>query len=83
MLFIPNANCINYVRLVCMLQYATDYKMVAVGNDTNGTALYQKVSAQHTSGVQSQTMCGKNRVNLLFTLRSVHTTVSHGCKLTK
>ncbi|KAL3049927.1 hypothetical protein OYC64_012066 [Pagothenia borchgrevinki] len=23
--------------------YATDYKMVAVGNDTNGTALYQKV----------------------------------------
>uniref|UniRef100_A0A668UQA3 Amino acid transporter n=1 Tax=Oreochromis aureus TaxID=47969 RepID=A0A668UQA3_OREAU len=26
-----------------MLQYATDYKMVAVGNDTNGTTLYQKV----------------------------------------
>uniref|UniRef100_A0A3Q1HXE0 Amino acid transporter n=1 Tax=Anabas testudineus TaxID=64144 RepID=A0A3Q1HXE0_ANATE len=24
-------------------QYATDYKMVAVGNDTNGTILYQKV----------------------------------------
>lgn len=28
-----------------MLQYATDYKMVAVGNDTNGTTLYQKVKA--------------------------------------
>ena len=26
------------------LQYATDYKMVATGNDTNGTALYQKAS---------------------------------------
>ena len=26
-----------------MFQYATDYKMVAVGNDTNGTILYQKV----------------------------------------
>lgn len=26
-----------------MLQYATDYKMVAAGNDSNGTILYQKV----------------------------------------
>lgn len=32
-----------------MFQYATDYKMVAVGNDTNGTILYQKVqTATHT-----------------------------------
>ena len=28
-----------------MLQHVTDYKMVAVGNDTNGTILYQKVGA--------------------------------------
>ena len=31
-------------KLFCLpVQYATDYKMVAVGNDTNGTILYQKV----------------------------------------
>lgn len=35
------------VRVV--LQYATDYKTVAVGNDTNGTILYQKVGRTGTS----------------------------------
>lgn len=29
--------------LPLVLQYATDYKMVAAGNDSNGTILYQKV----------------------------------------
>uniref|UniRef100_A0A3Q0RU57 Amino acid transporter n=1 Tax=Amphilophus citrinellus TaxID=61819 RepID=A0A3Q0RU57_AMPCI len=32
-----------HVFLFFMLQYATDYKMIAVGNDSNGTTLYQKV----------------------------------------
>lgn len=31
--------------LPLVLQYATDYKMVAAGNDSNGTTLYQKVGA--------------------------------------
>uniref|UniRef100_A0A8D3D7K9 Amino acid transporter n=1 Tax=Scophthalmus maximus TaxID=52904 RepID=A0A8D3D7K9_SCOMX len=33
----------RYLFLSFIFQYATDYKMVAVGNDTNGTTLYQKV----------------------------------------
>uniref|UniRef100_A0A4W6C5F6 Amino acid transporter n=1 Tax=Lates calcarifer TaxID=8187 RepID=A0A4W6C5F6_LATCA len=33
----------RYFFLSFMFQYATDYKMVAVGNNTNGTTLYQKV----------------------------------------
>lgn len=32
--------------LALVLQYATDYKMVAAGNDSNGTVLYQKVGVQ-------------------------------------
>lgn len=34
---------LQQVFLSFIFQYATDYKMVAVGNDTNGTTLYQKV----------------------------------------
>uniref|UniRef100_A0A8C6L7A6 Amino acid transporter n=1 Tax=Nothobranchius furzeri TaxID=105023 RepID=A0A8C6L7A6_NOTFU len=34
-----NNNCL----VLWTLQYATDYKMVAAGNDTNGTTIYQKV----------------------------------------
>ncbi|KAJ3610054.1 hypothetical protein NHX12_022148 [Muraenolepis orangiensis] len=35
---------LDLARVQCVhFQYATGYKMVTVGNDTNGTALYQKV----------------------------------------
>lgn len=34
-----------------MLQYATDYKMVAAGSDSNGTILYQKVGVNTTNTV--------------------------------
>lgn len=30
-------------------QYATDYKMVSLGNNTNGTTIYQKVGTQNCS----------------------------------
>lgn len=44
-----------------MLQHVTDYKMVAVGNDTNGTILYQKVGAgsipPHTHTFERKSAC--------------------------
>lgn len=60
--------CLNSIKqnlqvlLSFLLQYATDYKMVAVGNDTNGTTLYQKVGTRsipthtHTSEFPLETV---------------------------
>lgn len=45
----------NCNKFSFMFQYATDYKMVAVGNDTNGTTLYQKVQTVKTFHAYSHT----------------------------
>uniref|UniRef100_A0A7N8Y8N2 Amino acid transporter n=1 Tax=Mastacembelus armatus TaxID=205130 RepID=A0A7N8Y8N2_9TELE len=41
--FLDLASYLQHVYLYFLFQYVTDYKMVAVGNDTNGTTRYQKV----------------------------------------